>query len=378
MGGGSVPHTSRSPVSPRPRFVSPVILVLAACLAILGIQLLSPNARAARLAGGYWLVASDGGIFAFGDAGFFGSTGGMRLNQPIVGMAATPSGNGYWLVATDGGMFTFGDAGFFGSTGGMRLNQPIVGMAATPSGNGYWLVASDGGMFTFGDAGFFGSTGGMRLNQPIVGMAATPSGNGYWLVATDGGIFTFGDAGFFGSTGAIRLNRPIVGMAVFRFPEGAFGSGTYRVGVDIAAGTYRTRTSDSGCYWERLRGFSGEFSDIIANNFSNVHQIVTIPSSDAGFRTSGCAIWTSDLSPVTSSPTSPFGEGMFFVGNEVAPGRWQSPGASNCYWARLRGFSGELKDIIANDFGTSNPIVDISPSDAGFETENCGTWTKIG
>ena len=161
----------------------------------------------------YWLVASDGGIFAFGEARFAGSTGAIRLNQPIVGMAATPSGNGYWLVASDGGIFAFGDARFTGSTGAIKLNRPIVGMAATPSGNGYWLVASDGGIFAFGEARFAGSTGAIRLNQPIVGMAATPSGNGYWLVASDGGIFAFGDAVFRGSTGAIKLNRPIVGMA---------------------------------------------------------------------------------------------------------------------------------------------------------------------
>ena len=49
-------------------------------------------------------------------------------------MAATPDGKGYWLVASDGGIFTFGDARFFGSTGGVHLNQPIVGMAATPDG----------------------------------------------------------------------------------------------------------------------------------------------------------------------------------------------------------------------------------------------------
>ena len=79
-------------------------------------------------------------------------------------------------------------------------SQPIVGMAATPSGAGYWLVASDGGIFNFGDAKFHGSTGAIRLNQPIVGMAATPSGAGYWLVASDGGIFNFGDAKFHGST----------------------------------------------------------------------------------------------------------------------------------------------------------------------------------
>ena len=161
---------------------------------------------------GYWLVAADGGIFAFGDATFRGSTGALRLARPVVGMAATPSGNGYWLVASDGGVFAFGDARFFGSTGALRLNKPIVGMAASPSGNGYWLVASDGGIFAFGDAAFRGSTGALTLNKPIVGMAASPTGAGYWLVASDGGIFAFG-TGFFGSTGAISLNKPVVGMA---------------------------------------------------------------------------------------------------------------------------------------------------------------------
>jgi len=162
---------------------------------------------------GYWLVAADGGIFAFGSAAFYGSTGALRLNQPVVGMAATPTGKGYWLVAADGGIFTFGDAVFYGSTGTIRLNQPVVGMAAMPTGKGYWLAGADGGIFTFGDAGFYGSAGAIRLNQPVVGMAATPTGKGYWLVAADGGIFTFGDAGFYGSTGALRLNQPVVGMA---------------------------------------------------------------------------------------------------------------------------------------------------------------------
>jgi hypothetical protein len=147
---------------------------------------------------GYWLVGSDGGVFAFGDATFQGSTGAMRLNQPIVGMASTPSGRGYWLVASDGGVFAFGDATFQGSTGAMRLNQPIVGMASTPSGRGYWLVASDGGVFAFGDAPFLGSAGSLPLVRPVAGMAATPAGTGYWLVGADGGVFAYGDARFLG------------------------------------------------------------------------------------------------------------------------------------------------------------------------------------
>jgi len=72
-------------------------------------------------------VASDGGIFAFGDAGFYGSTGSLTLNKPITGMTTTPDGKGYWLVASDGGIFAFGDAGFYGSTGSLALNKPVVG-----------------------------------------------------------------------------------------------------------------------------------------------------------------------------------------------------------------------------------------------------------
>jgi len=162
---------------------------------------------------GYWLVASDGGIFSYGNAAFEGSAGGVPLHKPIVGMAATPDGSGYWLVASDGGIFSYGDAQFYGSAGGLRLDEPIVGMAATPDGKGYWLVASDGGIFSYGDAQFYGSTGGTPINKPIVGMASSPDGKGYWLVASDGGIFNYGDTAFYGSTGGARINRPIVGMA---------------------------------------------------------------------------------------------------------------------------------------------------------------------
>jgi hypothetical protein len=82
--------------------------------------------------GSYWLVAKDGGIFSFGPgAVFHGSTGGIHLNQPVVGMAADSATGGYWLVAADGGIFSF-DAPFYGSTGNIHLTQPIVGMVAAP------------------------------------------------------------------------------------------------------------------------------------------------------------------------------------------------------------------------------------------------------
>ena len=135
-------------------------------------------------------------------------------NAPIVGIAATPYGSGgYWLASSDGGVFSFGNAQFYGSAGALHLNSPIVGMAATFDGGGYWLVASDGGIFSYGDAAFYGSRGGQPLNKPIVGMVSSAAGHGYLLVASDGGIFNYGEAPFYGSTGSMHLNAPIVGIA---------------------------------------------------------------------------------------------------------------------------------------------------------------------
>jgi hypothetical protein len=224
---------------------------------------------------GYWLAASDGGVFAYGDATFFGSRAGQGGPQ-VSGMAATPTGRGYWLVAADGGIFAYGDATFHGSTGNIRLNQQIVGMAATPTGAGYWLVAADGGIFAFGDAAFHGSTGSIRLNQRIVGMAATPTGAGYWLVAADGGIFAFGDAAFLGSTGHIRLDAGVKGMAatptgrgywlaaddggVFAFGDAAFlGSAA---GRGLTNGIVAVAATPTGAgYWLAAGGGCGVIAD---------------------------------------------------------------------------------------------------------------------
>ncbi|MGH9165576.1 MAG: sialidase family protein, partial [Acidimicrobiales bacterium] len=162
---------------------------------------------------GYRLVAADGGVFGFGDAGYFGSTGGLELRRPVVAAAGTPSGKGYWLVGADGGVFGFGDAVFHGGLSALELRRPVVAMAATPTGKGYWMTAADGGVFAFGDARARGNLVELALTLPVVAMAATPSGEGYWVGAGDGGVFAFGDADFLGSTGAIRLNQHIVAMA---------------------------------------------------------------------------------------------------------------------------------------------------------------------
>jgi hypothetical protein len=141
---------------------------------------------AADPSGGYWTVNTLGAVTPYGGAPSFGSPAlsGVKLTRPIVGMAATPDGAGYWLVASDGGIFTFGDASFLGSTGAIHLNRPIVGMASTSDGAGYWLVASDGGIFSYGDATFYGSTG--SGDASALGLIVSPPTAGYSVVGSNG------------------------------------------------------------------------------------------------------------------------------------------------------------------------------------------------
>lgn len=121
------------------------------------------------------------------------------LRTPAVGILQHPTRDGYWLVASDGGVFGYGDVGFYGSMGGQKLNAPIVGAAVHPTGEGYWLVGSDGGVFAFGVAGYFGSMAGRGLNAAVTSIAASRTGNGYTLGGADGGVFCFGDAQFHGA-----------------------------------------------------------------------------------------------------------------------------------------------------------------------------------
>lgn len=177
---------------------------------------------------GYWLVGSDGGIFSFGSAQFYGSTGSLVLQRPVVGIVATADHGGYWLDASDGGVFSYGDTAFYGSIPGLGLHPagsglphslvaPIVGMVPSADDRGYFMVASDGGVFAFGDATFAGScysVGG--CSGAAVSVMPDATGGGYWLVTSLGAVYAFGDAHFLGAPG--NTGAPVT--AAVRTPDG--------------------------------------------------------------------------------------------------------------------------------------------------------------
>ncbi len=188
---------------------------------------------------GYWEAASDGGVFSFGGAKFYGSVPGalrpgQSLNEPIVAMADTPDHGGYWLFAADGGVFCFGDATFYGSVPGVlapgqKLNGPVVSAEATPDGHGYRMFAADGGVFDFGDAVYEGSLPGLHVtpNAPVEGAISYPFGEGsnpdaagYWLIGADGAVYGFGNAPYLG--GPHGLTSPVVSLATTPTGQGYY------------------------------------------------------------------------------------------------------------------------------------------------------------
>ena len=235
----------------------------------------SPPPPAPSTNHGYWLVGSDGGIFTFGSAQFYGSTGALKLQRPVVGITTTADRGGYWLVASDGGIFSF-NAPFYGSIPGLgiapagtigagtRLNGPIVGMVPSSDDGGYFLVGSDGGVFSFGDAKFEGSCPGIGgCSGAAVTVLPDASGNGYWLVTATGHVYDFGDAPALGQPGP--QSTPVT--SAVRTPDGngywiLFANGTVdnygdAVGYGDPAGvtggldpaTAIFTTSDGAGYW---------------------------------------------------------------------------------------------------------------------------------
>ena len=164
-------------------------------------------------------------------------------------------------------------------------------------------------------------------------------------------------------------------------PRTPFGGGQFRVGDQIVAGRYFTDPPQSGCYFERQRGFSGTFTDVIANRFvgyDGMQYIVDILASDAAFKTDPkCGTWFDSPRHGSQSSIPP---GVWLVGSQIAPGTYQVSSAAGCYWERLRHFQYQgVGAVIANSFSAAakTQTVTIVTGDVGFSNDgHCGTWTR--
>ena len=129
----------------RPRRLRAVLPAIGVLVLVVGCGLATtsdvPASSASAAATGHIESGSPGpdAVTALGAAAAVGGTTLNNLSAPVVGVTATPNGLGYWVVAADGGVFAYGDAAFEGSAGGIALER-------TGGGNGcnarrWWLLA---------------------------------------------------------------------------------------------------------------------------------------------------------------------------------------------------------------------------------------------
>jgi hypothetical protein len=160
---------------------------------------------------GYWFATSKGSVYVYGDAHFYGSPVHKAHLDKVVGFAATPDAGGYWLVSANGAVYNYGDAAFCGSAVHEHLSSPVIGLVSTPDGKGYWIATADGTVYSYGDAPAIATTT-KHLAGPVVAIAPSVDGKGYWLVTAGGNVYNYGDAGFFGSPVHKHFSKPVTGI----------------------------------------------------------------------------------------------------------------------------------------------------------------------
>jgi hypothetical protein len=157
-------------------------------------------------------------------------------------------------------------------------------------------------------------------------------------------------------------------------PKTNLSPGMYQVGNDIQPGVYAGLASTDifgSCYWARLSGASGDFSELISNANANGQFYVEIQPDDKFFKVD-CEITPLNDWPTPPEPLSEIGPGLYLVGRDIKPGTYRGEAGSDvlssCYWARLSGLSGDFGHLIANDNAAGQFFVTVTPSDLALST----------
>ena len=274
------------------------------------------------------------------------------------------------------------DAGFYSEDCGWKADWPPAAVPGEPFRDGTYIVGTEVAPGRYLADRFRETCDWQRLSK-FGGSAGSDSGVLASRWAEERAIMEIApsDVGFV-SWGCGRW-RPVLDRS--HPPVTWIDPGMYVVGVEVEPGTYRG-SGTGRCQWERLSGFGGTDGETIGcGGRGDSSHIVEIAPTDAGFwARKGCGRWVRDGGSAIT-PGTPFAGGTWRVGEEIAPGRYRAPSlggpGGSCWWARLGGFRGTDEEYLGRyeaGWNThSSAIIDITASDAGFVSEECGIWTRI-
>jgi hypothetical protein len=180
-----------------------------------------------------------------------------------------------------------------------------------------------------------------------------------------------------GGLGAGSSSGPVTAA---KDPDG-FGEGTFAVGADIKAGIYASAVPDDSvnCYVEVSRDNTGSVDSIIHNDNLSPGSHALVQVSDGQYlKTSGCGDWAS--ASATGPQSTTFTEGIFRVGNEIAPGQYTATvpsDSSNCYYSISKDGSMGISSIVKNDNlnAGARGLITVKAGQ-WLKADGCGTWTK--
>ncbi len=170
---------------------------------------------------GYWVATDRGKVYDFGCVPHRGDVFHLNLQSLVTDISANRHSSGYYMVGSDGGVFAH-NSPFYGSAQQWIAPGPTAAVAieTRDNANGYWVTASDGGMFAF-NVPFHGSLPGVGVHvNNIVDMVSTKTGDGYWMLGSDGGVFAFGNAPYRGN-GLGNSSKPFV--SIYRYANNRYG-----------------------------------------------------------------------------------------------------------------------------------------------------------
>lgn len=179
------------------------------------------------------------------------------------------------------------------------------------------------------------------------------------------------------SDGYLEIDCEITSITEWPVPSNplvSLGPGTYAVGREIAPGIYAGMAGQGvldSCYWARLKGVSGSFDEINANDNAVGQFYIEVRDSD-GYLEIDCEIISIAEWPTPSVLLSSLDPGTYLVGRDIASGTYRGETGEgildSCYWERLSGLTGEFGHIIANDNANGQFYVKVLPSDRALNT----------
>ena len=153
-----------------------------------------------RRADGYWILASNGGVFAHGAAQWYGSLSSQSGRIVPRKIRATPTNKGYWILTANGRDLRLrrrGEGRLPDRPGPSRRHRlrpddhraRLLGPASAAAWS--WPSATPAKL---------GDLAGRR--RPPTAIMAAPNGKGYYILTPDGAVTAFGKIASFGGVAA--------------------------------------------------------------------------------------------------------------------------------------------------------------------------------